>query len=261
MCNPRYRGRVQTDGNVCVGNSRQDVWCLLSSAFSTGKYYLLLANDGSVSRTTIAGIPVDPSPFLRSTPQVQGEGSPGGPRWSIEPSAARVGQVCVHRGTFPASEDTIWCSPDLKDAFENPALPVEHIPGGVRLNHTRHTVLRHCSFRRMGGIGLEINGGSQHTAVQGCWVSDVSGTGLLVGGNDECPHCPDCAKEGRVCPQALSPLMDFNLSVTDTVISDVAQEYMGELGVRTGFTRRLLFAHNTVCRTNWGAMSFGNGVR
>ena len=85
---------------------------------------------------------------------------------SIEPSAARVGQVCVHRGTFPASEGTIWCSPDLKDAFENPALPVEHIPGGVRLNHTRHTVLRHCSFRRMGGIGLEINGGSQHTAVQ-----------------------------------------------------------------------------------------------
>ena len=172
-----------------------------------------------------------------------------------------MGQVCVHRGTFPASEGTIWCSPDLKDAFENPALPVEHIPGGVRLNHTRHTVLRHCSFRRMGGIGLEINGGSQHTAVQGCWVSDVSGTGLLVGGNDECPHCPDCAEEGRVCPQALSPLMDYNLSVTDTVISDVAQEYMGELGVRTGFTRRLRFAHNTVCRTNWGAMSFGNGVR
>ena len=56
MCNPRYRGRVQTDGNVCVGNSRQDVWCLLSSAFSTGKYYLLLANDGSVNRTAIAGI-------------------------------------------------------------------------------------------------------------------------------------------------------------------------------------------------------------
>jgi len=29
---------------------------LLSKAFSTGKYYLLLANDGSVNRTTVAGI-------------------------------------------------------------------------------------------------------------------------------------------------------------------------------------------------------------
>ena len=65
--------------------------------------------------------------------------------------------------------------------------------------------------------------------------------------------------EGRVCPKVISPLMDYNLSVTDTVISDVATEYMGELGVWTGFTRRLVFEHNTVCRTNWGAMSFGSG--
>ena len=79
-----YRARVQTTG-TCIGDGHKDIWCLLSKAFSTGKYYLLLANDGS---------------------------------------------VCVHRGTFPASNGTVWCSPDPKDSFENPRLGVIHIRVG-----------------------------------------------------------------------------------------------------------------------------------
>lgn len=46
--------------------------------------------------------------------------------------------------------------------------------------HSKRVTIRKAAFRRMGGAGLDVFGGSQHVTVTGCLVSDVSGSGIQV---------------------------------------------------------------------------------
>jgi hypothetical protein len=96
----------------------------------------------------------------------------------------------------------------------------------------------------MGGAGLDLYGGSQNGVIAGCLAADISGTAIQVGGILPCPACPLCA----VCPDVITDAVDFNVSISDTVIVNATQEFGGCLGVWGGYMRRFSFVHNDVCR-------------
>ena len=133
------------------------------------------------------------------------------------------------------------------------------IPGGVRFANCTNLAVSRCAFRRMGGAGVDVYNGSQHATIQGAFVSDISGSGVQVGGVAPCPNCPGCAARGEPCPTAVSPAMDYNVSVRDTVVVNATQEYHGCLGVWGGYMRQFHFEHNDICRVAYGGLSLGWG--
>lgn len=203
------------------------------------------------------------------------------------------GAVCVHSGAFDessvqATSAAVWCLPG---AWAHPLMGegenhVARIPGGVTLAAVTHAAVTDCSFRHMGGSGLDLYGGVQHSAVRGCFVSDISGTGVQVGSTSPCPHCPSCGGcRGAPCrlpPGAavgaavstgldMSPPCppigdgdgppfkrpDLNITLEDNVVADVAVEYSGCVGVWGGVTVQLRFRHNEICRVPYSGLSVG----
>lgn len=173
------------------------------------------------------------------------------------------GSICLHAGTYVAGDHSahasLWCHDGPSGGASSTEVS-KQIPAGVRLNNTVNTVITRCTFAHMGGAGLDIYGGSQHSMVTGCYAHDISATAIQFGGTVPCPACPTklpcgVAKgtSGTSCPTTLpSPLLDFNLSFADNVISDVTREFHGCLGVWGGYMRRTIFSHNDICRTAYG---------
>ena len=193
------------------------------------------------------------------------------------------GTVCIHSGNYYLDEEdgasTVWCLPA---AWAHP-LPgegenfVARIPGGVQLKSVTNTMVDGCSFRHMGGSGLDVWGGVQHSVVSGCFVTDVSGTGIQIGSTTPCPQCLECGgcrgapchkpptsskslRDGMSppCPRSLSSsLLELNITVEDNVISDVGAEFQGCAGVWGGVTVQLKFRHNEICRVPYSGISLG----
>ena len=192
------------------------------------------------------------------------------------------GAVCIHSGTYLDDEQpggTVWCLPA---AWAHP-LPgegenhVARIPGGVQLKSVTNAVVDGCSFRHMGGSGLDMWGGVQHSTVSGCFATDISGTGIQIGSTAPCPQCLDCGgcrgvpchkpptfsqsvRDGMSPPCPRSPsssLLELNITVEDNVIADVGAEYQGCAGVWAGVTVQLKFRHNEICRVPYSGISLG----
>ena len=175
------------------------------------------------------------------------------------------GSICLHAGKYVAGDTsahaTLWCHASPGGGSSNPVVS-KQIPAGVRLNNTVNTVISRCTFAHMGGAGLDLYGGSQHSAVTSCYAHDISGTAIQFGGTVPCPACPTklpcgvtSGTSGTSCPTTLpSPLLDLNLTFTDNVIADVTREFHGCLGVWGGYMRQTNFSHNDICRTAYGTL-------
>jgi hypothetical protein len=193
------------------------------------------------------------------------------------------GSVCIHSGAYdesqsPSAVSATWCLPA---AWAHP-LPgegenhVNRIAGGVQLISVTNAMVAGCSFRHMGGAGLDLWGGVQHSVINGCFVADISATGIQIGSASPCPQCPECGgcrgapcmkppKSKRQllgmsppCPSSdLSPLVDLNITLEDNVIADVAMEYQGCAGVWGGVTVQFKFRHNEICRVPYSGLSLG----
>ena len=173
------------------------------------------------------------------------------------------GSICLHAGKYvtgdSAAHATLWCHAS-PGGGAGAGVVSKQIPAGVRLNNTVNTVITRCTFAHMGGAGLDLYGGSQHTAVTGSYAHDISGTAIQFGGIVPCPACPtklpcgvSAGTSGTSCPTTLpSPVLDLNLTFTDNVIADVTREFHGCLGVWGGYMRQTTFSHNDICRTAYG---------
>ena len=197
-----------------------------------------------------------------------------------------------NEGVLCSAATAVWCLPG---AWAHPLMGegenhVARIPGGVRLAAVTRATVTDCSFQHMGGSGLDLYGGVQHSAVRGCFVSDISASGLQVGSASPCPHCPSCGgcrgAPCRVPPGAaaaasvtepagiglgMSPpcppigdgkgtpfkRADLNITLEDNVVADVAVEYSGCVGFWGGVTAQLRFRYNEICRVPYSGLSLG----
>jgi beta-D-xylosidase 4 len=143
------------------------------------------------------------------------------------------------------------------------------IPSAVSVSSSQMVTVHSCGFAHLGGTGLAVGNGSQHVSIESSLVTDVSGSGIVVGGVHPCPHCVDCWQDDsaspdqavlvKPCPVEPMPKMDFNISITDTVISHVTREFADCAGVWVGYVFRFNFQFNDVCNVNTDGLSLGWG--
>ena len=141
-----------------------------------------------------------------------------------------------------------WNSPSLSAGFvdlQDGITTLGYIPGALDCLNCSDITVSDCSFEKLGGSGVTMNGVAQRIRLLGLDVVDVSGNGIAIGasrGNDSWPfQCVDN-------------------EVSDCVVTHAGQEYTGAVGIQAGYNIALTISHNTVTDVPYGAISVGAGA-
>ncbi len=124
----------------------------------------------------------------------------------------------------------------------------------VEVNYANNTVFESCSFEHLSSTGLDLHKGTNHNRVQGNLFKDIGGNGINLGVFSEESfeaHLPYTVKDERVvCSDEL---------VADNMITNVANEDWGCLGIAAGFIKNLTIEHNEISDVAYSGISMGWG--
>jgi hypothetical protein len=125
---------------------------------------------------------------------------------------------------------------------------VVRTPGNVRFRHARHVTLADNTFVQLGGVALDLDTGSQDSAVVDNRFEDVSSAAIQVGGVSPDDHHPsDPAQVTR-----------DNL-ISNNLVRATGREYFDAAGIYVGFTTRTRVEHNDIVNVPWAGIAIGWG--
>ncbi|HEX3706433.1 MAG TPA: right-handed parallel beta-helix repeat-containing protein [Mycobacteriales bacterium] len=120
-------------------------------------------------------------------------------------------------------------------------------PANVVLTSTRRVHVVGDTFRHLGGAGLDIYDGSRHDLVEGNEFSDISASGIQLGSTDD-----------ALPPAGHAALESFN-TISDNYLHNVANQYLGGIGIWLGYTQHSLISHNQIDDVPYTGISVGWG--
>lgn len=124
----------------------------------------------------------------------------------------------------------------------------------VEVNYANNTVFESCSFEHLSSTGLDLNKGTNNNTVQGNLFKDIGGNGITLGVFSEEAfeaHLPLQVKDDReVCSNEL---------IADNLITNVANEDWGCLGIAAGFVKNVTIEHNEISDVAYSGISLGWG--
>lgn len=148
-----------------------------------------------------------------------------------------------------------WMMPSSEQAYANNQAGVVWVnlppvsrktPGSVSFQYASDIRFERNAIGHMGGAGLDFGHGPQRNAIIGNCVYDISGNGIFLGEVDDV--------------KATDPKewCDANI-IQNNYITQVGMEYEDQVGICTGYTRRLLLDHNEIYDTPYTGISVGWG--
>ena len=140
-----------------------------------------------------------------------------------------------------------------QDNLENQAW-VGRPRGAVEVNYANNTLFESCTFEHLSSTGLDFHRGTNHNVVKGNLFKDIGGNGINLGVfSDEAieAHLPLQVKDDReICSDEM---------VSDNLITNVANEDWGCLGIAAGFVKNLTIEHNEISDVAYSGISMGWG--
>ena len=119
------------------------------------------------------------------------------------------------------------------------------IPGNVSFTYDQHIQFTDNAFVHLGAAGLTLGNGSQYDLVKGNVVTDTSGSGIQIGNVD--------------MPTASGSSQTRNNTITDNHVFNTPVEYIGGVGIDSGYTANDTISHNQIDHTPYTAISQGWG--
>jgi hypothetical protein len=119
-------------------------------------------------------------------------------------------------------------------------------PGNVSFHHAKGIRFTGDAFVHLGAAGLDLGDGTQHALVKGCVFTDISGSGVQLGGVDDAR-----TTDGNLMTRADQ--------ISDNHISAVAVEYHGGIGIFVGYARDTTISHNQIDHVPYSGISIGWG--
>jgi hypothetical protein len=124
----------------------------------------------------------------------------------------------------------------------------------VEVNYANNTLFESCSFEHLSSTGLDLHKGTNHNSVKGNLFKDIGGNGINLGVFSEEPfeaHLPLQVEDDRiVCSDEL---------ISDNLITNVANEDWGCVGIAAGFIKNLTIEHNEISDVAYSGISMGWG--
>ncbi|SFC14908.1 protein of unknown function [Parapedobacter composti] len=140
-----------------------------------------------------------------------------------------------------------------RPSLENQAW-VGRPPAAVQFSFTANTAVEHCRFEHLAATALDFVKGNNGDRAVGNVFSDVGGSGVLLGTFSE------------EATEAHLPYLPFDLReltrqvyVANNVITDVANEDWGCVGIGAGFVRGVVIEHNDISEVSYTGISLGWG--
>ena len=117
-----------------------------------------------------------------------------------------------------------------------------------------NVVFSGCVFEHIASTALDFGTFVHGGGADRCKVSDVGGNGILAGSfgsESHEAHLPyDPMDRRETC---------YGLKITNNLVTDVANEDWGCVGIGAGFVRNILICHNEVCEVSYTGISMGWG--
>lgn len=167
---------------------------------------------------------------------------------------SRAGHVPLQAGMYmlDAYKLKVPGTPD-KSGLENQAW-IGRKPAAVEVNHSRHLRFEGCHFRHLASSGLDFVEGSKSDVVQGCLFRDIGGNGLVIGA------FPDLGYETHVpFDPADERILSEGARINNNLVTDVANEDWGCVGILAGYVRDTHIEYNEICDVSYTGISLGWG--
>ncbi|MFB6610428.1 discoidin domain-containing protein [Agromyces sp. NPDC056379] len=132
--------------------------------------------------------------------------------------------------------------------FDSTRLYWKKTPGAVNVGYGHDIAFEDNVFTHLGAVGLNLNTGTQGTDIIGNVFRDVAATGVQIGGTDIVDHHPDDQRS-----------VTKNTTVRNNLITDVATNYRGSVGILAGYTERTVIEHNRIYDLPYSGISVGWG--
>lgn len=124
----------------------------------------------------------------------------------------------------------------------------------VEVNYANHIQFQECTFQYLSSTGLDLHKGTNNNLVQGNLFKDIGGSAINAGVfSDEAfeTHLPyDPKDEREVCT---------NETIVDNLITNVANEDWGTVGISAGFVKNITIAHNEISDVSYTGIGLGWG--
>lgn len=124
----------------------------------------------------------------------------------------------------------------------------------VEVNYANHIQFQECTFQYLSSTGLDLHKGTSNNLVQGNLFKDIGGSAINAGVfSDEAfeTHLPYNPKDEReVCT---------NETIVDNLITNVANEDWGTVGISAGFVKNITIAHNEISDVSYTGIGLGWG--
>jgi hypothetical protein len=119
------------------------------------------------------------------------------------------------------------------------------IPGNISFTDDQHIQFLYDAFVHLGAAGITLGDGSQDDTVRGDVITDTSGNALQLGNVD--------------MPTASGSAQTSGNTITDNYIFDTPVEFLGGIGIDSGYTADDSITHNQIDGTPYTAISQGWG--
>jgi hypothetical protein len=127
-------------------------------------------------------------------------------------------------------------------------------PGALNIEHASDIQITGCRFLHLAATGIDMRRGVRQTTIEGNLLKDIAGNGLLAGyyqeDGDEI-HRPWQPKDDREVPEG-----NF---IRNNLVTDVANEDWGCVGIGVGYARETFIEHNEVENVSYSAITMGWG--
>jgi hypothetical protein len=125
---------------------------------------------------------------------------------------------------------------------------VVRTPGNVSFIYAQNITFEENSFKHLGAAALDFGTGSQNNLISNNIFSDISSTGIQLGGVGVEDHHP-------TAPAHLT----HDNTISNNLIEYTGQEFYDAAGIYIGFTTRSLVEHNDIEHVPWSGIAIGWG--
>jgi chitodextrinase len=132
--------------------------------------------------------------------------------------------------------------------FDSTRLNWVKTPGAVNVSYGHSITFDENTFTHLGAVGLNLNTGTQGTRIEGNTFKEIAATGIQVGGTEVIDAHPTDTRS-----------ITKDNTVDNNVVTNVADQYNGSLGVFAGYTDHTVITHNKVYDLPYSGISVGWG--
>jgi hypothetical protein len=123
-------------------------------------------------------------------------------------------------------------------------------PANVVLSATHDVTMAGDTFSHLGGAGLDLEYGSQGDLVEGNQFTDIAASAIQLGSTDD-QQPSDVGADNRE--------INSNDTIEDNYIHDVANQWLGGVGIWVGYAQHAVISHNQIDDVPYTGISIGWG--